>query len=66
MTDSEQDHGFIYDNQGQVDILNSSFFDIKSEVDSTIEEYVERIVCTLAAAIDNQLSPVQWQLVSKS
>ncbi|KAL0916395.1 hypothetical protein M5K25_013902 [Dendrobium thyrsiflorum] len=53
MADHEQDHGFIYDDQGQDDILNSPFFDINPEVDSTVEEYVERIVFTLAAAIDD-------------
>ncbi|KAL0916295.1 hypothetical protein M5K25_013793 [Dendrobium thyrsiflorum] len=66
MADPEQDHEFVYNEQGHADILNSPFFDINSEVDQTVEEYVERIVFTLATAIDDQLSFVQWQLVSKS
>ncbi|KAL0906882.1 hypothetical protein M5K25_025412 [Dendrobium thyrsiflorum] len=60
MADPEQDHGFVYDDQGQVDILNSPFFDINPEVDPTVEEYVDRIVFTLTAAIDDQLSSVQF------
>ncbi|KAH0453830.1 hypothetical protein IEQ34_018154 [Dendrobium chrysotoxum] len=55
MADPEQDHGF----QGRVDILNSPFFDLNIEIDQTVEEYVERIIFTLAVAIDEQLSSVQ-------
>ncbi|KAH0456858.1 hypothetical protein IEQ34_014765 [Dendrobium chrysotoxum] len=63
MADPKRDHGFVYNDQGQVDITHSPFFDINPEVDQTIEEYVERIVFTLAATIDDQISSVQWQIV---
>ncbi|KAL0907030.1 hypothetical protein M5K25_025568 [Dendrobium thyrsiflorum] len=61
MADPELDHGFVYNDQGQVDTLKSLFFDINLEIDSTVEDYVDMIVFSLAAAIDQQLSPIQWQ-----
>ncbi|KAL0920439.1 hypothetical protein M5K25_009577 [Dendrobium thyrsiflorum] len=54
------DHGFIYNDQGKVDIIKSPFFDFSPEVDQSVEEYVDRIVFQLAASIDEQLSYVQW------
>ncbi|KAL0906572.1 hypothetical protein M5K25_025074 [Dendrobium thyrsiflorum] len=60
VADPEQDHGFVYNEQGHVNILNSPFFDVNPEVDQTIEEYVERITFTLATAVEDQLSSVQW------
>ncbi|KAL0911672.1 hypothetical protein M5K25_019827 [Dendrobium thyrsiflorum] len=66
MADPESDHWFVYNKQMQVDILNSSFFYVNPEVDQTVEDYAEMIVFTFAAAIDEQLSSVQWQIVTKS
>ncbi|KAL0909168.1 hypothetical protein M5K25_020013 [Dendrobium thyrsiflorum] len=63
IADPEQDHGFVYNEQGHVDII---FFNVNPEVDQTVEEYVERITFTLVAAIDDELSSVQWKLVSKT
>ncbi|KAL0922993.1 hypothetical protein M5K25_007033 [Dendrobium thyrsiflorum] len=62
IADPEQDHEFVYNEQGHVVILNSPFFDVNPEVDQTVEEYIQRITFTLAAAIDDQLSSVQWKL----
>ncbi|KAH0466033.1 hypothetical protein IEQ34_006136 [Dendrobium chrysotoxum] len=42
MADPEYDNGFVYNDQGQVDILNSLFFDINPEVDQTVEEYIHK------------------------
>ncbi|KAL0909408.1 hypothetical protein M5K25_020277 [Dendrobium thyrsiflorum] len=42
MADPEVGHGFIYDHQGLVDILQSPFFDLTLEVDNTVDEYVDR------------------------
>ncbi|PKU80328.1 Acetolactate synthase small subunit 2, chloroplastic [Dendrobium catenatum] len=60
--DPELDHGFVYDDQGQVDILKSLFFDLNLDIDQTVEVYVERITFTLADAIDEQLYSIQWQI----
>ncbi|KAL0906506.1 hypothetical protein M5K25_025004 [Dendrobium thyrsiflorum] len=38
------DHGFLYDDQGRVDILGSPFFDIEFGNDRTADEYVDRII----------------------
>ncbi|KAH0462283.1 hypothetical protein IEQ34_009858 [Dendrobium chrysotoxum] len=38
MADLELDHGFVYDDQCHVDILNSPFFDLNLEIDQTVEE----------------------------
>ncbi|KAL0924952.1 hypothetical protein M5K25_005813 [Dendrobium thyrsiflorum] len=48
--------------EGQVDIHKSPLFDLNLEIDQTVEEYIERIVFTLAATIDEQLPSVQWQI----
>ncbi|KAL0909034.1 hypothetical protein M5K25_023556 [Dendrobium thyrsiflorum] len=66
MADPELDHGFVYDDQGQVDILKSPFFDVNLEIDHTVEEYVDGIIFSLASTIYEQLSSVQWRIVSKA
>ncbi|PKU79891.1 hypothetical protein MA16_Dca012079 [Dendrobium catenatum] len=43
-----------------------AFFNFNLEIDQAVEDYVERIVFTLVGAIDEQLSSVQWRVVSKS
>ncbi|KAL0915097.1 hypothetical protein M5K25_015498 [Dendrobium thyrsiflorum] len=65
MADPDQNHEFVYNDQGQVDINKLPFFDLNLEINQTVEDYVERIIYTLAAAINEQLPPVQWQIVSK-
>ncbi|KAL0911359.1 hypothetical protein M5K25_019493 [Dendrobium thyrsiflorum] len=60
LLDPANDHGFVYNTKGQVDILQSPFFDFSSDVDHSVEEYVDRIIFQLAATIDVQLSSVQW------
>ncbi|PKU85267.1 hypothetical protein MA16_Dca010426 [Dendrobium catenatum] len=64
MVDPELAYGFAYDEQGNVNILHSTF-DFDPEVDRSIEEYVDCIIFTLLEAIDEQLSNVQWQIVSR-
>ncbi|KAH0460510.1 hypothetical protein IEQ34_011173 [Dendrobium chrysotoxum] len=54
----------VYDEHGFVHILHSTFFDINSRIDNTVEEYVERILDTLVEAIEEQLGNVQWHVVS--
>ncbi|KAL0920440.1 hypothetical protein M5K25_009578 [Dendrobium thyrsiflorum] len=59
MADPERDFGFIYNDQGFVNILRLPFFDLNPEVDDSVKEYVERIIFTLSNAIKEQLSTVQ-------
>ncbi|KAL0920476.1 hypothetical protein M5K25_009615 [Dendrobium thyrsiflorum] len=47
--DPANDHGFVYNTKGQVDILQSPFFDFSPDVDHSVEEYVDRIIFQLAA-----------------
>ncbi|KAL0905750.1 hypothetical protein M5K25_024187 [Dendrobium thyrsiflorum] len=63
--DLELDHEFVYNDQGQENILKSPFFDVNLEIDHTIEEYVDRIIFSLAAAIDEQLSSIDAATTSK-
>ncbi|KAL0909967.1 hypothetical protein M5K25_020886 [Dendrobium thyrsiflorum] len=41
MGDPANDHSFVYNDQGKIDILRSPFFDINFEIDQFIEDYVE-------------------------
>ncbi|KAL0909810.1 hypothetical protein M5K25_020708 [Dendrobium thyrsiflorum] len=65
MGDPDVDHGFYYDEQGRVDILNSPFFDVSFGNDPTADEYVERIIYQLTLAIEDQLPAGRWYLVSR-
>ncbi|PKU63253.1 hypothetical protein MA16_Dca014719 [Dendrobium catenatum] len=64
MADPELDYGFAYDEQGNINILHSTF-DFNLEIDHSIEEYVDCIMFTLSEAIDEQLANVPWQIVSR-
>ncbi|KAL0908505.1 hypothetical protein M5K25_023001 [Dendrobium thyrsiflorum] len=63
MADPERDHGFVFDDQGRVDVLKSPFFDINLEVDATVEDYVDRIFYCLTTAIDDYYPSIQWQVL---
>ncbi|PKU78335.1 hypothetical protein MA16_Dca008960 [Dendrobium catenatum] len=52
MADPEQDHGFVYDNEGLVDVLRSPFFVINWKIDQSVEDYVNRIFFSLTTALD--------------
>ncbi|KAL0915409.1 hypothetical protein M5K25_015821 [Dendrobium thyrsiflorum] len=65
MADPERDSGFVYNEQGLVDILQSPFFDLNPEVDDSVDEYVECIIFTLSNAIEEQLFTVQGQITAK-
>ncbi|KAL0904685.1 hypothetical protein M5K25_026819 [Dendrobium thyrsiflorum] len=55
MADPELDSGFVYNEQGFVDILRSPFFNVNLEVENTIEEYVEHIIFTISDSIEEQI-----------
>ncbi|KAL0919222.1 hypothetical protein M5K25_011304 [Dendrobium thyrsiflorum] len=58
------DHGFLFDDQGRVDILGSPFFDVTFENDNTVDEYADRIIYQLTLAIEEQIPAGRWYLVS--
>ncbi|KAL0925025.1 hypothetical protein M5K25_003331 [Dendrobium thyrsiflorum] len=65
MADPDLDSGIVYDEQGFIHILHSTFFDVNLRIDHTVEEYMECILNTLAKAI-KELGNVQWHIVSCS
>ncbi|KAL0926504.1 hypothetical protein M5K25_002742 [Dendrobium thyrsiflorum] len=66
MADPDVDHGFLYDEQGLLDILRSLFFDPNPEVDDTVDNYIDRIIFTLAPSIEENLPSGQWKITSRS
>ncbi|KAL0924825.1 hypothetical protein M5K25_005683 [Dendrobium thyrsiflorum] len=64
MGDPDVDHGFLYDDQGRVDILGSLFFDVTFGDDRTADEYVDQIIYQLTLAIEDQIPAGHWYLVS--
>ncbi|KAL0902847.1 hypothetical protein M5K25_028478 [Dendrobium thyrsiflorum] len=66
MADPEIDHGFLYDEQGRVDILNSPFFDVHfSDEDVTANEYIDRILYQLTLAIEEHIHPEHWEIIGR-
>ncbi|KAL0917680.1 hypothetical protein M5K25_012760 [Dendrobium thyrsiflorum] len=66
MADPDVDHGFLYDDQGLVDILRSPFFDPNPEVDDTVDDYIDHIIFTLGQSIEEQLPSGQWKITGRS
>ncbi|KAL0920258.1 hypothetical protein M5K25_009379 [Dendrobium thyrsiflorum] len=64
MGDPANDHGFLYDEQGMVDILNSPFFDVSFGNDRTADEYVDRVIYQLTLTIEDRLPQGPWYIVS--
>ncbi|KAL0909172.1 hypothetical protein M5K25_020017 [Dendrobium thyrsiflorum] len=64
MANPDLDSGIVYNEQGFIHILHSTFFEINPRIDYTVEEYVERILDTFVEAIEEQLGNVQWHIAS--
>ncbi|KAL0918728.1 hypothetical protein M5K25_010752 [Dendrobium thyrsiflorum] len=64
MEDPDVDHGFLYDDQGRVDILGSPFFDVEFGNDRTADEYVDRIIYQLSLAIEDRIPSGRWYIIS--
>ncbi|KAI0489421.1 hypothetical protein KFK09_029263 [Dendrobium nobile] len=62
MANPETEYGLTYDEDGFVDILQSTFFDVNTRVDHTIEDYIKRILDTLMEAIEEQFEGVEWRI----
>ncbi|KAL0916312.1 hypothetical protein M5K25_013813 [Dendrobium thyrsiflorum] len=65
MADPDVDHGFLDNEQGLVDILRSSFFDPNPEIDDTVDNYIERIIFTLAPSIEEHLPTGYWRIIGR-
>ncbi|KAL0905313.1 hypothetical protein M5K25_023723 [Dendrobium thyrsiflorum] len=64
MADLEVDHGFVYDDQGRTNILGSPFLDLNLDVDDSVEDYVDRILFTLAPSIEEHIPTGLWIIIS--
>ncbi|KAI0524055.1 hypothetical protein KFK09_003419 [Dendrobium nobile] len=65
MADPEVDHGFAYNDRGEIDILLSPFYEPNWEYDETAERFVKRILFCLAHTIDLQKPKMPWLLVGR-
>ncbi|KAL0926558.1 hypothetical protein M5K25_002797 [Dendrobium thyrsiflorum] len=65
MADPDVDHG-LYDDQSLVDILQLLFFDPNPEIDDTTNDYIDRIIFTLAPSIEEHLPSGQWKITGRS
>ncbi|KAL0922505.1 hypothetical protein M5K25_006495 [Dendrobium thyrsiflorum] len=66
MGDPDVDYGFLYDEQGRVDILQSPFFDVTFGNDRTADEYVDRIIYQLTLAIEDRIPQGRWYIIGRS
>ncbi|PKU77894.1 hypothetical protein MA16_Dca023474 [Dendrobium catenatum] len=64
MADPEVDHGFLYDDQGLTNILESPFFDMNLEVDAFMEDYLDHILFMLVPSIKEHIPAGCWILTS--
>ncbi|PKU83601.1 hypothetical protein MA16_Dca019828 [Dendrobium catenatum] len=62
MADPETDYGITWDEDGYVDILQSTFFDVNPRVDFTVEDYLERTLIYLVEAIDEHFEDIEWRI----
>ncbi|PKU67282.1 hypothetical protein MA16_Dca021234 [Dendrobium catenatum] len=65
MADLEADHGFLYDDQGRTNILESPFFDVNLDVDASVEDYLNHILFTLVPSIKEHIPTGRWILTSQ-
>ncbi|KAL0907277.1 hypothetical protein M5K25_021677 [Dendrobium thyrsiflorum] len=60
MGDPDLDSGFVYDEEGRTDVLNSPFFDVFFGADDTADEYLDRIIYRLSLALEEHITPGRW------
>ncbi|KAL0922082.1 hypothetical protein M5K25_006044 [Dendrobium thyrsiflorum] len=65
MADPEVDHGFVFDDQGQTDILRSPFFDLNLNEDESVEDYVDRILFTLVPSIEEHIPTSHRKIIGR-
>ncbi|KAH0469090.1 hypothetical protein IEQ34_002322 [Dendrobium chrysotoxum] len=62
----EWDYGLVLDEDDNIDILRSPFFDVGFDFDNTVEEYFDRIHITLVDTIDDQRTKGRWTILGRS
>ncbi|PKU70378.1 hypothetical protein MA16_Dca007130 [Dendrobium catenatum] len=62
MADPELEWGLVFNADGSINVLRSPCFDVGFEDETTVEEYLERVVPILASIYDRQLSKHTWSL----
>ncbi|KAH0457911.1 hypothetical protein IEQ34_013226 [Dendrobium chrysotoxum] len=62
----EWDYGLVLDEDDNIDILRSPFFDVGFHFDNTVEEYFDRIHITLVDTIDDQRTKGRWTIVGRA
>ncbi|XP_028555528.1 uncharacterized protein LOC110112904 [Dendrobium catenatum] len=62
MADPELEWGLVFNADGSINILRSPCFDVGFEDETTVEEYLERVVPILTSIYDHQLSKHTWSL----
>ncbi|PKU61059.1 hypothetical protein MA16_Dca028200 [Dendrobium catenatum] len=65
MADPKVDHGFAYNEQGEIDIFLSPFYELDWEYNVTVERYVNRIVYCLTGTIELQRPRTLWTLIGR-
>ncbi|PKU67638.1 hypothetical protein MA16_Dca011216 [Dendrobium catenatum] len=63
MVDPELEWGLVFNADGSINILKSPCFDVGFEDETTVEEYLERVIPILASIIDQRFSSYDWSLV---
>ncbi|KAL0919046.1 hypothetical protein M5K25_011114 [Dendrobium thyrsiflorum] len=64
MGDPDIDHGFVFDDQGRTDVLESLFFDVHFGNDEMADDYVDRILYQLTLAIEDQIPQDCWYIIN--
>ncbi|KAH0453555.1 hypothetical protein IEQ34_017879 [Dendrobium chrysotoxum] len=59
------DYGLVLDEDDNIDILRSPFFDVGFDFDDTVEEYFDRIHITLVDTIDDQRAKGRWTILGR-
>ncbi|PKU59122.1 hypothetical protein MA16_Dca014864 [Dendrobium catenatum] len=62
MADPETDYGITWDEDGFVDILQSTFFDVNPRVDLTVKDYLECTLIYLVEAINEHFKGIEWRI----
>ncbi|KAI0518838.1 hypothetical protein KFK09_006274 [Dendrobium nobile] len=62
MADPELEWGLVFNADGSINVLRSPCFDVGFEDETTVEEYLERVVPILASIYDRKLSKHAWSL----
>ncbi|PKU61991.1 hypothetical protein MA16_Dca026056 [Dendrobium catenatum] len=65
MANPEINHGFVFNSQGEIDVIQSPFFDLGFGFNNTVEEYVDRILLHLADVVDEQRPTKEWKITGR-